>query len=80
MVEGMMEVIKSSRDLEVYKLALNEARNIFLISRKFPKEEAYSLTNQMRRSSRSVNALIAESWARRRYKAAFVNKINEAPG
>jgi len=75
-----MGLIQSFRDLEVYKLALNEARTIFLITKKFPKEETYSLTDQIRRSSRSVNALIAEGWARRRYKAAFINKINEALG
>jgi len=75
-----MAVIKSFRELEVYKLALNEAKKIFLVTKKFPKEETYSLTDQIRRSSRAVNALIAESWARRIYKAAFINKINEALG
>jgi four helix bundle protein len=61
-------------------LALREAKNIFIVTKGFPKEELYSLTDQIRRSSRAVNALIAESWGRRIYKAAFINKINEALG
>ena len=75
-----MAVIKSFRELEVYKLALREAKRIFDLSKGFPKEERYSMTDQMRRSSRAVNAMIAESWARRLYPAAFINKINEALG
>ncbi len=66
--------------MEVYNLALKEAARIFKITKEFPKEERYSLTDQIRRSSRAVNALVAEAWARRRYKAAFINKINEALG
>jgi four helix bundle protein len=73
-----MAVIQSFRDLEVYKLGREHARRIFLVSRSFPKEETYSLTDQIRRSSRAVNALLAEGWGRRRYIAAFVNKIDEA--
>ena len=53
---------------------------IFNISKKFPKEEMYSLTDQIRRSSRSVSGQIAEGWRRRKYKAAFINKLNEAEG
>jgi four helix bundle protein len=64
----------------VYKLALEQAKRIFVITKDFPKEETYALTDQIRRSSRAVNAMIAESWARRKYQAAFVNKINEALG
>ena len=75
-----MAPIKSFRDLEVYKFALGEAKTIFIVTRSFPKDEVYSLTNQIRRSSRAVNALLAESWARRRYPAAFINKVNEALG
>jgi four helix bundle protein len=75
-----MAMIKSFRELEVYKLALKEAKRIFVITQTFPKEERYSLTDQIRRSSRAVNALIAEGWARRRYRAAFANKVNEALG
>jgi four helix bundle protein len=75
-----MAQIKSFRDLDVYKLAREQARQIFVLSRNFPMEERFSLTDQIRRSSRAVNAMIAEAWARRRYQAAFINKINEALG
>jgi four helix bundle protein len=75
-----MPQINSFRDLIVYQTAKNEARRIFEVSRKFPKEETYSLIDQIRRSSRAVNAMLAEAWARRRYKAAFINKVNEALG
>jgi four helix bundle protein len=69
-----MAIIKSFRDLEVYVMAREQAKRIFTISTSFPKEEKYSLTNQIRRSSRAVNAMTAEAWARRRYPAAFINK------
>jgi four helix bundle protein len=75
-----MAIIKSFRDLEVYALAREQAKKIFVLSKSFPKEERFSLTDQIRRSSRAVNAMIAEAWARRRYPAAFINKIDEAMG
>jgi len=75
-----MAVIKSFRELEVYKLALKEASRIFNVTKHFPKEEIYSLTDQIRRSSRAVNALLAEAWAHRKYRAAFINKIYQALG
>jgi four helix bundle protein len=75
-----MEPAKSFRDLKVYRAAREAARLIFEYSKNFPHEERYSLTDQTRRSSRAVKAMIAEAWARRRYKAAFVNKIDEALG
>ena len=75
-----MGAIKSFRDLEVYKLGLEQAKKIFILTRSFPSEEKFSLTDQIRRSSRAVNAMIAEGWARRRYQAAFTNKMNEALG
>ena len=75
-----MESARSFRDLKVYQAAREAARLVFELSRTFPSEEKYSLTDQMRRSSRAVKALIAEAWARRRYKAAFINKIDEALG
>ncbi len=70
--------INSVRDLEVYKLAFVSAMKIFEISKSFPKEEIYSLTDQIRRSSRSVCANLAEGWRKRRYKAVFVNKLSDA--
>src|SRR5436190_16823316 len=75
-----MGVIRSFRDLNVYRLAREEAKNIFGITKRFPKEETYSFIDQVRRSSWAVNAMIAEAWARRRYRAAFINKIDEALG
>ncbi|HEU4342668.1 MAG TPA: four helix bundle protein [Candidatus Binatia bacterium] len=75
-----MAIIKSFRDLEVYVIAREQAKKIFVVSKSFPKEERFSLTDQIRRSSRAVNAMIAEAWARRRYRAAFINKIDEAMG
>ena len=75
-----MAVIKSFRELDVYKLGLEEAKKIFILTKSFPSEEKYSLTDQIRRSSRAVNAILAEAWARRRYVAAFINKVNEALG
>ena len=70
--------ISSYRDLDVYRMAMGAAMVIFRLTRDFPREETYSLVDQMRRSSRSVCANIAEAWRRRRYKAAFINKMNEA--
>jgi len=75
-----MAVIRGFRDLDVYVLAREQAKKLFVLSKDFPKEELYSLTDQIRRSSRAVNAMIAEAWARRRYRAAFINKIDEALG
>src|SRR5436853_6390047 len=75
-----MASAKSFRDLKVYQAAREAAGRIFELSKSFSREEQYSLTDQIRRSSRGVKAMIAEAWARRRYKAAFVNKIDEALG
>src|SRR6187551_3722986 len=75
-----MEFVKGFRDLEVYKLARQLSKEIFEISMKFPKEEMYSLTDQVRRSSRSVGAQIAEAWAKRRYEKHFVSKLTDADG
>lgn len=75
-----MAIIRSFRDLDVYGLGRQQAKRIFLLSKAFPKEERYSLTDQIRRSSRAVNAMVAEAWARRSYPAAFINKIDEAMG
>jgi four helix bundle protein len=75
-----MAKILSFRDLNVYKGAREAARSIFEISKAFPREERFSLTDQIRRSSRAVNAMIAEAWAKRRYEAAFISKVNDALG
>lgn len=73
-------IAKTFRDLRVYRAAQNAARDIFVVSQSFPKEERYSLTDQVRRSSRAVKAMIAEAWGRRRYVTVFVSKIDEALG
>lgn len=75
-----MKVARSFRELSVYLLSREGAQRIFQFTKQFPSEERYSLTDQIRRSSRAVKAMIAEAWARRRYKAAFINKIDEALG
>ncbi|NMF62552.1 four helix bundle protein (plasmid) [Brasilonema octagenarum UFV-E1] len=71
------ELIKSHKQLEVYQMAFDTAMKIFEFSKKFPIEEKYSLTDQIRRSSRSVCANLAEAWRKRRYEAAFVAKLND---
>jgi four helix bundle protein len=75
-----MSKVGSFKDLIVYQKAYKLAMEIFEISKSFPKEEKYSLTDQMRRSSRSVTACIAESWAKRRYEKSFVNKLTDSLG
>jgi four helix bundle protein len=75
-----MGKIESFRDLDVYRRAHKQAKILFERSQQFPDAEKYSLTDQIRRSSRAVPALLAEAWARRRYRAAFINKVNEALG
>jgi four helix bundle protein len=66
--------------LDVYKLSIEAAMRLFGLSKKFPREEMYSLTDQMRRSSRSVSGHISEGWRRPRYEAAFCDKLNGAEG
>jgi four helix bundle protein len=70
--------IQQHTDLQVYKKAFDAAMLIFQESKKFPREESYSLTDQIRRSSRSVCANLAEAWRKRRYKAAFIAKLSDA--
>ena len=71
---------KSVRDLDVYKLAFALQQQVFVLTKAFPKEEMYSLTDQIRRSSRSVGANISEAWAKRKYPAHFVSKLTDADG
>ena len=74
----MSRRIQRVRDLEVYQLAFDTAMEIFEISKSFPPEEKFSLTDQIRRSSRSVCTNLAEGWRKRRYKAVFVNKLTDS--
>jgi four helix bundle protein len=76
----MSKKIESFRDLNVYRLAIELQQEIFILTKKFPKEELYSLTDQIRRSSRSIGANIAESWQKRRYPAHFISKLSDADG
>jgi four helix bundle protein len=75
-----MGKIVRHNDLEVYQRAVEAAMRIFQASKSLPKEETYSLTDQIRRSSRSVCANLAEAWRKRRYKAAFISKLSDAEG
>ena len=67
--------IRSHKDLDTYKLAFNAAMQIFELTKKFPVEEKYSLTDQIRRSSRSVCANLAEAFRKRKYPKSFVSKL-----
>jgi len=71
---------KGYKDLNVYQVAYQLALDIHKITKEFPAEEKYSLVDQIRRSSRSVPANIAEAWKRRRYKKAFISKIIDCAG
>ena len=73
-------MLQGHRDLKVYQLAYDLAMEIFRLSKRFPREEIYSLTDQIRKSSRSVCANLAEAWRRRRYIAAFDAKIDDSEG
>ncbi len=73
-----MTRITSHRELDVYVKAFDSAMRVFDVSKGFPKEEMYSLTDQIRRSSRSVCANLAEAWRKRRYENAFISKLSDA--
>jgi four helix bundle protein len=75
-----MAIIRSFRDLKVYQNARVEAQGIFKLSQSFPRDERFSLTDQIRRSSRAVKSMIAEAWGHRRYPASFVSKLTDALG
>jgi four helix bundle protein len=70
--------IRSYRDLRVYQAAMDLAMEIFELTKNFPKEETYSLVDQIRKSSRSVCANLSEAWRKRRYQAAFVSKLSDS--
>jgi four helix bundle protein len=72
--------IRSHKELQVYQRAFAAAMEIFQITKSFPRDEVFSLTDQIRRSSRSVNMNLAEGWRKRRYRAAFVAKLSDAEG
>src|SRR6266508_3580124 len=72
--------LNSAKDLEVYRKAYELAMNIFQLTKKFPDEERFALTSQIRRSSRSVCLNLREAWAKRRYQAHFVSKLTDCDG
>lgn len=74
------KVIRRHTELEVFQRSFNAAMDLFWLSKKFSTEERYSLTDQVRRSSRSVAANITEAWRKRRYPASFVAKLSDAEG
>lgn len=77
---GVRRQIRSHRDLDVFNLAYTLAMEVFWVSAKFPKEERFSLTDQVRRSSRSVCSNIVEGFAKRRHEAVFKNSLNDSLG
>jgi four helix bundle protein len=77
---SQLQHARSFRELIVYQKARAVAKHVFEVSKRFPKEEMYSLTDQARRSSRSVGAQITEAWAKRRYERHFVSKLTDADG
>jgi len=74
----MKKYVNSFKELEVYKLARKLTRRVYELTKKFPKEELYSLTDQFRRASRSVGASIAEAWGKKRYEAHFISKLTDS--
>ena len=76
----MSERISSFKELRVYKLAFEVQQEIFETSKRFPAEERYALTDQVRRASRSIGANISEAWQKRRYLAHFISKLTDADG
>lgn len=75
-----MSNIKSYRDLKVFQSAMTATMDIFRLTKDFPLEEKYSLVDQIRKSSRSVCANLAEAWRKRRYKAHFISKLSDSEG
>lgn len=73
-------MVQRYQDLEVYKLAFQLQQDLFRLTKSFPKEETFSLTDQIRRASRSIGANIAEAWRKRRYAAHFVSKLTDSDG
>ncbi len=75
-----MKILRSHKELDVYQLAFNTSMEIYRLTKTFPKDEVYSLTSQIRRSSRSVSANISEAFRKRRYEKAFVSKLSDSEG
>ena len=76
----MRPLVQSFRELEVYQAAFRFQQHVFEVSKQWPGDERFALTDQIRRSSRSIGANISESWAKRRYPAHFLSKLTDADG
>jgi four helix bundle protein len=76
----IMDFVESFKNLEVYKVSRELSKSVYEISKEFPREEMYSLTDQIRRSSRSIGAQIAEAWGKRKYEKYFVSKLTDSDG
>jgi four helix bundle protein len=75
-----MEKIRTHKDLKVYQISFAAGMEVFEITKSFPKEERYSLTDQIRRSSRSVSGNVAEAFRKRRYPKHFISKLSDSEG
>src|ERR1017187_4115719 len=76
----MSKFVQSFQDLDVYRAAFKLQQKLFVVSKRWPDAEKFALTDQIRRSSRSIWANIAESWSKRRYPAHFLSKLTDADG
>src|SRR2546430_12478318 len=77
---AQLEYVRHFKELEVYQRQRELSREVFKFSKRFPTEEKYSLTDQLRRASRSTGAQIAEAWAKRLYPKHFISKLSDADG
>lgn len=75
-----MPTVKFHQELKVFQKSFETAMHIYELSKSFPKDELYSLTDQIRRSSRSVSANISEAWGKRRYQKSFIAKLTDSEG
>lgn len=75
-----MSTIKFHQDLKVFQKSFESSMTIYELSKSFPKEELYSLTDQLRRSSRSVSSNISEAWGKRKYEKSFIAKLTDSEG
>ena len=79
-MNSMGSIIRKHTDLKVFQLSFEAGMEIFELTKSFPKEEKYSLTDQIRRSSRSVSGNIAEAWRKRKYPKSFIAKLSDSEG
>src|SRR5256886_12434272 len=77
---AQLEYVRHFKELVVYIRQLELSREVFRLSKRFPTEEKFSLTDQLRRASRSIGAQIAEAWAKRLYPKHFISKLSDADG